>query len=210
MADRQNLKSETGHGTQKPVEWMRRPIENNASPGQAVYEPFSGSGTTIIAAEMTDRVCHAIEIAPAYVDVAVKRWQEFTGQQVSDYIGLTGPTSFGIGRFTQASSGTGELVGVSATTPPPGMRILVVPAGYISGTALSEDSTWNNQTFGDLGVTPGTYVWTWGSGSTADSFTLIIGAAAVPEPSSLLLLGVGLGVLLLVGKGRCRLPKFSN
>ena len=60
---------------------MRRPIENNASPGQAVYEPFSGSGTTIIAAEMTGRVCHAIEIAPAYVDVAVKRWQEFTGQQ---------------------------------------------------------------------------------------------------------------------------------
>src|ERR1700731_1674966 len=76
-----NLKSETGHGTQKPVECMRRPIENNASPGQAVYEPFSGSGTTIIAAEMTGRVCHAIEIAPAYVDVAVKRWQEFTGQQ---------------------------------------------------------------------------------------------------------------------------------
>ena len=44
-----------GHGTQKPVECMRRPIENNCSPGQAVYEPFSGSGTTIIAAEMTGR-----------------------------------------------------------------------------------------------------------------------------------------------------------
>src|ERR1700738_2196358 len=76
-----NLKSETGHGTQKPVECMRRPIENNASPGQAVYEPFSGSGTTIIAAEMTGRVCHAIEIAPAYVDVAVKRWPAVTAQQ---------------------------------------------------------------------------------------------------------------------------------
>jgi DNA modification methylase len=74
-------KSETGHGTQKPVECMRRPIENNSAPGQAVYEPFSGSGTTIIAAEMTARVAHAIEITPAYVDVAVKRWQEFTGQQ---------------------------------------------------------------------------------------------------------------------------------
>ena len=45
-------KSPTGHGTEKPVECMRRPIENNSSPGQAVYEPFSGSGTTIIAAEM--------------------------------------------------------------------------------------------------------------------------------------------------------------
>jgi DNA modification methylase len=45
-----------------------------------VYEPFSGSGTTIIAAEMTGRVCHAIELNPAYVDVAVKRWQDFTGE----------------------------------------------------------------------------------------------------------------------------------
>jgi DNA modification methylase len=74
-------KSETGHGTQKPVECMRRPIENNSAPGQAVYEPFSGSGTTIIAAEMTGRVVCAIELAPAYVDVAVKRWQDFTGRQ---------------------------------------------------------------------------------------------------------------------------------
>lgn len=74
-------KSETGHGTQKPVECMRRPIENNSTPGQAVYEPFSGSGTTIIACEMTERQCHAIELNPAYVDVAVKRWQEFTGEK---------------------------------------------------------------------------------------------------------------------------------
>jgi DNA modification methylase len=73
----------TGHGTQKPVECMKRPIENNSSPGQAVYEPFSGSGTTIIASEMTGRSCHAIEIATQYVDVAVKRWQEFTGKQAA-------------------------------------------------------------------------------------------------------------------------------
>jgi hypothetical protein len=73
------LSNETGHSTQKPVECMKRPIENNSSPGQAVYEPFSGSGTTIIAAEMTGRACLAIEIAPAYVDVAVRRWQAFTG-----------------------------------------------------------------------------------------------------------------------------------
>lgn len=72
-------RSETGHSTQKPVECMKRPIENNSSPGQAVYEPFSGSGTTIIAAEMTGRHCYAIELNPAYVDVAVKRWQDFTG-----------------------------------------------------------------------------------------------------------------------------------
>lgn len=76
-------KSETGHSTQKPVECMKRPMENNSSAGQAVYEPFSGSGTTIIAGEMTGRAIHAIELNPAYVDVAVKRWQDFTGQQAT-------------------------------------------------------------------------------------------------------------------------------
>lgn len=78
-----NKDKATGHGTQKPVECMKRPIENNSSPGQAVYEPFSGSGTTIIAAEMTGRACHAIELSPTYVDVAVLRWQAFTGQQAT-------------------------------------------------------------------------------------------------------------------------------
>ena len=74
------MKSETGHSTQKPVECMKRPIENNSSPGQAVYEPFSGSGTTIIAGEMTGRHIYAMELSPAYVDVAVKRWVDFTGE----------------------------------------------------------------------------------------------------------------------------------
>jgi DNA modification methylase len=74
-------KSETGHSTQKPVECMKRPIENNSSPGQAVYEPFSGSGTTIIAGEMTGRHIYALELNPSYVDVAIKRWQDFTGEK---------------------------------------------------------------------------------------------------------------------------------
>ena len=55
-------------------------MTNNSSPGQAVFEPFSGSGTSIIAAEMCGRACHAIELDPAYVDVAVRRWQAFTGK----------------------------------------------------------------------------------------------------------------------------------
>lgn len=76
-------KSETGHSTQKPVECMKRPIENNSSPGQAVYEPFSGSGTTIMAGELTGRHIHAIELSPAYVDVAIKRWQHFTGKKAT-------------------------------------------------------------------------------------------------------------------------------
>ena len=74
--------AETVHGTQKPVECMRRPILNNSSPGQAVYEPFMGSGTTLIAAETTGRACFGVELNPAYVDVAITRWQSFTGQEV--------------------------------------------------------------------------------------------------------------------------------
>ena len=76
-------KSETGHGTQKPVEAMLRPIENNSAPGDSVYDPFSGSGTTIIAAEKTARRCYAMELSPQYVDVAVRSWQQFTGKRAT-------------------------------------------------------------------------------------------------------------------------------
>jgi len=69
-----------GHGTQKPVECMRRPIVNNSRPGQLVYDPFLGSGTSLIAAEMTGRICCGLEISAAYVDVIVRRWQAFTGR----------------------------------------------------------------------------------------------------------------------------------
>ncbi|MGD0778461.1 MAG: DNA methyltransferase [Candidatus Solibacter sp.] len=70
----------TGHGTQKPVEIMRRPILNHIRPGEACYDPFLGSGSTLIAAESTGRICYAMEIDPKYVDVAVLRWQRFSGR----------------------------------------------------------------------------------------------------------------------------------
>jgi len=72
--------TDTVHGTQKPVECMRRAMLNNSSPGETVYEPFLGSGTTLIAAEATGRVCLAVEIDSRYVDVAVRRWQAFNRQ----------------------------------------------------------------------------------------------------------------------------------
>lgn len=75
--------AKTGHGTQKPVECMKRPIENNSQPGDAVYEPFSGSGSTIIAGEMTGRAVFAMELNPAYVDLALARWEAFTGQKAT-------------------------------------------------------------------------------------------------------------------------------
>ena len=70
----------TGHGTQKPVELMRRPILNNSKRGDIIYDPFLGSGTTLIAAHSTERICFGLDIDPRYIDVAVQRWQKFTGQ----------------------------------------------------------------------------------------------------------------------------------
>jgi DNA modification methylase len=76
--ENRNQDAETIHSTQKPVECMRRPIVNNSNPGQAVYEPFSGSGTTIIACEKESRTALAIELEPAYVDLSVPSCQHFT------------------------------------------------------------------------------------------------------------------------------------
>ena len=72
-----------GHSTQKPVECMRRPMVNNSEPGDAVYDPFLGSGTSMIAAETEGRRCFGCELNPVYVDVIVKRWQEFTGREAT-------------------------------------------------------------------------------------------------------------------------------
>jgi DNA modification methylase len=67
--------------TQKPVELFLKPIEFHTRPGDIVYEPFSGSGTQLIAAERTGRLCYAMEMEPRYVQVAVARWEAFSGQK---------------------------------------------------------------------------------------------------------------------------------
>ena len=74
-------KSETGHSTQKPIDAMWIPLLNNSKRGDNIYEPFCGSGTTLIAAEMEGRQCFAIELNPAYIDVIIMRWQEFTKRE---------------------------------------------------------------------------------------------------------------------------------
>src|ERR1700722_5386539 len=73
----------TGHGSQKPIELFRRPILNHTNRGETVYDPFLGSGTTLIAAELTERVCCGLEIDDRYVDVIVCRWQQLTGRQAT-------------------------------------------------------------------------------------------------------------------------------
>ena len=71
------------HPTQKPVELMRRPILNHLKRGELVYDPFLGSGTTLAAAELTERICLGIELDPKYVDVIVQRWQTLAGKKAT-------------------------------------------------------------------------------------------------------------------------------
>ncbi len=71
------------HPTMKPVELVERAIRNSSRPGQVVLDPFAGSGTTLIAAEKTGRVARLMELDPKYVDVIVRRWQDWTGQEAT-------------------------------------------------------------------------------------------------------------------------------
>jgi DNA modification methylase len=71
------------HPTQKPVELMRRPILNHTRVGESVYEPFLGSGTTLAAAEATERVCYGVELDPQYADVVIQRWQKLSGAKAT-------------------------------------------------------------------------------------------------------------------------------
>jgi hypothetical protein len=104
-----------------------------------------------------------------------------------------------------ANSGSGDIFGFIGFN-----GHLYLPNGYVSGSALSDTATYDNQTFASLDLTPGTYQWTWGSGADADSFTLQIGAAAdVPEPTSLLLLTTGIFALGVVFQRKRTAPKFA-
>ncbi|WOP15871.1 site-specific DNA-methyltransferase [Ottowia sp. SB7-C50] len=71
------------HPTMKPVELVERAIRNSSRPGDVVLDPFGGSGTTLIAAEKSGRIARLIELDPKYVDVIVRRWEDFTGKQAT-------------------------------------------------------------------------------------------------------------------------------
>ncbi len=100
-----------GHGTQKPVECMRRPIENNSKRGEWIYEPFNGSGTTIIACHVTGRRCCAIELDPGYVQVAIERWENLSGLKAT----LDGKTLLQVAQARR----TGRPKGKGAADGPP-------------------------------------------------------------------------------------------
>jgi hypothetical protein len=172
-----------------------------ASPAQAAYTvTLVQQGPNVVAAgsgsfdltELTPAVGIGTNafVRPANGDVMTG-----AGGVTDGYGDIAGPLAFGSGDLIFADSGSGDFVGVLFG------GLLEVPTGYSSGP-LTDTATYDNQTFASLGVTPGTYVWTWGTGAHADSFTLQIGAAAVPEPASLALMVMGLAGLGVVLRTR--------
>ena len=103
------------------------------------------------------------------------------------FTGISGPTSFGTGGMTPASSGSGLAVGIDGLS-----GSLFVPLDYIGGDIPVSTDTWSSQSLSSLGLTRGTYTWTWGSGEGADSFTVNV----LPEPASLSLLALAGAAML--------------
>lgn len=138
-------------------------------------------------------------VSPNDASVAVGP-RSFTPADI--YETVTGPASTGSGTLLQSNSGSGDLVGIDTGTS------LVVPENYVSGVPLTSSATWTGTTFAGLGLTPGTYTWTWGSGPNADSFVLQVGPAPASSPQSIPTLSewamIMMAALMAIGAMRYR------
>jgi hypothetical protein len=113
----------------------------------------------------------------------------------------TGPSAFGTTGDRLASSGNGDVVGFES-----GIGQIALPVGYTSGGFLSDSMTFTSTTIAALGITPGTYTWTWGSAGngTADFFEVTTNTSSVPEPTSVVLVGNAMLGLLALRRRSCR------
>jgi hypothetical protein len=148
--------------------------------GTAVVATGSGA-IDLTGLTFTGSFSRTPQIQPCFCQAEGSAWI-FTGtsSSVDRLLPLTGPRGFGSGPLTSASSGSGDMAGISTTIFG---TYLYVPTGYVSGTALSDNATYNNATLATLGVTPGTYVWTWGGGPN-QNFTLQVGSIPTPTPTA--------------------------
>jgi hypothetical protein len=150
---------------------------------------FSGNGsintTTFTPFLLNTPTMALLDVQPNLAFVAVN-----IASNIDEYnMASSGPASFGPGGFS--SGPTTSVAGIFIfQQDTPTLGAMDLPAGYVSGTPLpAVSATWAGATYAGLGITPGDYTWTWGTGQTADSFELVIVPAATPEPSSLVLLG---------------------
>src|SRR5690242_7146496 len=121
-----------------------------------------------------------------------------TSSSVHPYFGaITGPGSFGSSaNFTLASSGSGDMVGISTRPERAFQTMLSVPTGYVSGTALANSATYSGQTFVTLGVTPGTDVWRWGTGANQNCTLQIAPPPSITNSSARASVRTGDGVTI--------------
>ncbi|MBV7426883.1 IPTL-CTERM sorting domain-containing protein [Acidovorax sp. sif1233] len=137
----------------------------------------------------------------------------FTGTAgtVEAYMGVSGPPMLGAGGPVLADTSSGDMVGLDGMMAP---GFVFAPLGYVSGSALASSATWTGTSLASLGLTPGSYTWTWGAGPTADSFTVHVGIAPPAAPASIPTLSEwGLAILSALMAGwamRHRLPRRRN
>ena len=160
--------------------------------GSNVVSSYSGTiDLTGLTADGNDGV------TPAYIWGATAT--EVFGPTVGGepvYSGITGPADFGDGAVMDATSSTGDTFGYAG-----GDHLLLLPTGYVSGSFISGTDTWDDTTLAGLGLTPGTYNYTWGTG-TDGSFAFNVGSAPVPEPSSVILLSAMLLAIAFAARKR--------
>ena len=143
-------------------------VESGANVVATATGSINTAGLTFFSAAST-----SVGVRPA-----TPRIRAGTGSATDLYnVAFTSSSAIGSGSsFTAASSGTGSVFGISSSTT------LNLPSGYVSGAAINSTATWNSTTFAGLGLTEGSYDFTWGAGGNADSITVNVGA--VPEPSA--------------------------
>jgi hypothetical protein len=159
----------------------------------------TGSGTINLSALTTNSTDNQPAFVDAYFAVAavgvLMGTKPFYQTPTSQFNG-GGPQNFGSTYGINATSATGDIVEIEGQ-----FGNLAVPTGYVSGAPLSGTATWDNTTISGLGLIPGSYTWSWGTGPTLDSFTVNI-VSPVPEPSSLILGGLGAVGLLTLARRR--------